>query len=252
MPRSAFLFTSDARGLVERRFDPESFETLGHVESAPYLAGPTWMSRIFSRFRPTDVRPKTLRAPFDHTGRDILTLLPPTVPLLDGHDDPIGATRLASGRVTCLPPREPGDTVVLRDLWATTVRLLDGAHFAIETHDGEPIVIAFARAPLIVAAPTTRTLDEHLDAVSPFVSSACRDALVRASDGLRTAQVVEIHEGDTVDVLGLTWMPDDAERRFDLRARTAGYRSAPRPLRLVIADAPGTRIVIRRTGARLR
>ncbi|UJR86410.1 hypothetical protein [Sandaracinus amylolyticus] len=251
MPRSAYLFTPDDRVLVERRFGADSFETLGRVEAAPYLAERSRISRVFAFFRATDVRRITLRPPFDDTGRDTLSLLDPTTPILDGHDDPIGVTRLASGRVTCLTPREPGDTIVLRDLWTPTFRVVDGTQFAIETHDGEPIIIAFARAPLIIAPPIPRTLDEHLDTISPFVSSACRDAIVRAGDAAR-ARAVEIHEGDTIDVLGLTWMPDDAERRFDLRGRTADYRSAPRPLRLVIADAPGTRIVIRRTGARLR
>ena len=74
-------------------------------------------------------------------------------------------------------------------------------------------------------------------------------ASVRAAVGhafdTREGFVVEVREGEPLDVLGVPAKVDDVVRRFDLRGRTTSYREASRPVSLVLGDEPGLRMVIR-------
>jgi hypothetical protein len=72
---------------------------------------------------------------------------------------------------------------------------------------------------------------------SVLTSLASRDA----------GRAVEIHEGDTLEVIGQAWDPDRCDRRFDLEGRTTSYREHQQPIQLVLGDAPGLRMVIRAT-----
>jgi hypothetical protein len=48
------------------------------------------------------------------------------------------------------------------------------------------------------------------------------------------------------DARAAAWDPDRCERRFDLAGRTASYRDVDTAIRLVLGDAPGLRMVIRK------
>jgi hypothetical protein len=225
---------------VEQRARSERAEILGFVEEAPYLrrAEPSLWARLFGA-RPT----LELTAPFDAAGRDALGLFDDRTAVLDGEDDPLGSIRRASGRVVSLSPREPGDDVVLRDLWLDASRLLDSIHFALETPGLAPIAIAFAQMPLVIGVPRARTLEAHVaDLRHPALSRALTNVSSRDA-----GRALEIREGDTLEVLGQTWDPDRCDRRFDLAGRTASYREREQPIQLVLGDAPGLRMVIRAT-----
>ena len=223
--------------LAERRGDAAGWETVGFVEDAPYLrrAEPSFWARLFG------ARPGlALAPPFDATGRDVHRLLESTVPPLDG-GEAVQEIRHASGRIVCLSPREPGDTIVLRDLWLGSARVLDAVQFGLETPFGPPVAVAFVQMPLVVAVPRETSLDSFLAAPHvPRVSTAI------GSLPAGVGQSIELCEGDQVDVVGLAWDPDRCERRFDLAGRTASYRDVQSTIRLVLGDAPGLRMVIRK------
>lgn len=238
MARTLHWMTAEGARLTERRAREDFWETVGHVEEAPYLRRieATWWRRLWG------ARPSAeLVMPFDASGADVLSLFDEHVAELD---DAIQVVRRARGRVACLAPRERGDDVVLRDLWSPRLRLLDALQFALEG-PGMPVAVAFTQCPLVIGAPRPHTAGELLGA--PGVSGA---AAARVSDAVHALgdqphPTLEIHEGDEVEILGLTWDPDRCERRFDLVGRMTNYRDREQPLRLVLGDAPGLRMVIR-------
>lgn len=248
MPRVAFLFTPDHRGLLERRFEGGGFETLGRVEQAAYLhvsAEPPWWRRALVWALGPARTTRDVLPPFDEAGNDVLGLTESEVPPFR-FDDEVGTIRRTSGRVVCLSPREPRDAVVLRDFWCgSAVRLCDGTHFALVTEEGEPIAIAFERAPLIIAPGFPRTLGEHAEDVEDDVPVRSVAALRAAGDGGLSGWATEIREGDRVEVVGLTWTRLEAARRFALHDRFPSYRQS-RTVRFAMSDAPGIRMVVRR------
>ena len=58
---------------------------------------------------------------------------------------------------------------------------------------------------------------------------------------------VELRQGDRIEVLGMA-LDARLTRRFDLGQRTASYRETSNAISLVLGDAPGLRMVIRKLG----
>jgi hypothetical protein len=238
MARTLHWMTLAGHRLAERRGEAGAWETVGFVEEAAYLrrTAPSWWASLFGA-RPT----LALAPPFDAEGRDAHALFDEHIPALEGHDG-IQQVRRATGRVVCLSPREAGDTVVLRDLWLEGARALDAVQFGLETPFGPPVAVAFVQMPLVIARPEPCSLAAYLDGPHVPLVSAALGSLPHGATG----QLVELREGDQVDVLGLAWDPDRCERRFDLAGRTASYREVDTAIRLVLGDAPGLRMVIRK------
>lgn len=239
MARALHWMTPSGQRLAERRGDASAWETVGFVEEAAYLrrTAPSWWAKLFGA-RATI----TLAPPFDAEGADVHGLFDEQIAALDGHPDAVQEVRRASGRVVCLSPREAGDTIVLRDLWLEHARVLDAVQFGLETPFGPPVAVAFVQMPLVLGRPHASSLEAHLEAPHVPRVSAALGSLPSGAAG----QAIEIREGDQVDVLGLTWDPDRCERRFDLAGRTASYRDVDTAIRLVLGDAPGLRMVIRK------
>ena len=60
--------------------------------------------------------------------------------------------------------------------------------------------------------------------------------------------MLELREGDRVEVTGRVSEPRSSVSRFDVVGRQAAYRGAPRAIDLIVGDAPGTRLVVRKLG----
>lgn len=259
--RHVFIQYASGHRLVVRdwRGDAES-ATGGTVEQASYLrdaaggdgpSGTGWWDRFVRWWRSGPeggIGVPTLRfaLPFDANGRDTLGLVDPATGTLDGADDPLGSVRRVEGKVVCLLPRQPGDEVVMRDAWIEQPpvwRMVDGIDFAVQPTEGPPVAVCCAMAPLLIAAPTTRTVREHLgeDARLREVTAGVRHARDDAQ-----ATCVEIREGDRVEALGVVCEPRASVRRFDVVGRSAPYRGDARLISLIIGDEPGTRLVLRK------
>lgn len=237
MPRTLHWMTLEGARVVERRARRDFWETVGYVEDAPYLrrdAPGFWESLL-------GTPPKlALAPPFDAQGRDVLRVFDDTAAMLDGDDAPPQVVRRARGRVACLSPREPGDDVVLRDLWLRHARVIDAIHFALEVPGAPPVAIAFAQSPLVIGKPAEAWLSQCLEGPGiPTLPS--RAGLPSEGSG----PSITIREGDEIEVLGLTWDPERCDRRFDVAGRTASYREVQSRIELVLGDAPGLRMVIR-------
>lgn len=233
--------------VLERSFDERGAHALGHVETSSYLgpAEPSFWRRLM-RWR----EPPVLRPPFDDEGRDVQGLLAARPPSFDGEGDPPNAIRSVRGTIDALVPREPGDEIAVRDVWAVDqgARLMTGVHFGLTRPDRPPVAVAFAMSPLIVSRPSSMPLRAALEE-GPLSERAFVHAWP-ALDLARPSVGVELRLGDVVEVIGLVSRPEDCAGRFDLEGRRASYRDAatPHDLTLVIGDRPGLRMVIRRVG----
>lgn len=250
--RHVFVQRAGARGLTEADLRAEWQATsTGEVVEASYLDVEVgFFEALVRRLKgrrdatePDDVR---LVLPFDAAGRDALGLLEGVAaPALDGNGDELGSVRSATGRVACLEPRDPGDEVVLRDLWVQeppVLRVVESIDFAIVPERGPPIVIACAMAPLVLAPARAAPLGECLALLGARAQSlVAPDVAARPAC---TAVALELREHDVVEVFGVV---GDASttRRFDLGGRATGYRSAPATRPLLLGDEVGTRLVVR-------
>ncbi|MCB9614996.1 MAG: hypothetical protein H6722_21375 [Sandaracinus sp.] len=240
MARHGFLMIEEGGGLREERLGSGRRERVGRVERAAYFGTERlgFLARLFGG------KPR-LRAklPFDEAGSDVLGLVT-EAPAYRGVAE--GEARRASGVVRPLAPRENGDEIAVRDFWLVSepvLRLVDAVHLGIESElDGA--AVAFAQSPLVIARPEMRTLGEHLTRLPEELVASVRAAIGHAFD-TREGFVVEVREGDLLDVLGVPAQVDDVVRRFDLRGRTTSYREASRPVSLVLGDEPGLRMVMR-------
>jgi hypothetical protein len=190
-----------------------------------------------------------LRPPFDAERRDVFGYFSGELPpLLDGANDPLGAIRLARGTIVPLSPRSEGDDVVLRDYWACDPpawRLTDIVDFGLQTQRGTPIAVCCAQCPLVIADVETGVFDDELSELHPHAMSKCE--LEKVSWRGRTAQKCTLRAGDTVEVLGVVWHPERCRSRFDVVGRGGPFRAAAaEPVRLVLGDERGTRMVIRK------
>ncbi len=244
MARTLHWLVVEGDQVAERRSAPEGWETVGFVEEAAYLhrSGRAWWARLFG------AKPRlTLRAPFDAAGNDALSLFGDEASEpLEPDGSVLQVVGHAAGRVVCLSPREPGDEVVLRDLWLERARVLDAVQFGLEPRAGPPVAVGFVQMPLVVGVPREASVGEFFEAPHTPRAPPALSGLPRGATG----QLVELREGDEVEVVGLTWDPERCERRFNLAGRTASYRSVASALRLVLGDAPGLRMVIRKVGKR--
>lgn len=224
----------------------------GAVIEADYLHPASRASGLIGWFRSlmgeTDDARVRVTPPFSPDGDDVFDYFErERAPLFDGYDDPLGETRHARGRVVCLQPRSPGDTVVVRDFWVTDEapwRVTDAVDFGLVTPSGRPVGVCCAMAPLVIAKPSRCTVGEHLATLEARHLDLLTDE-ERTSTG-RIGVRVELREGDSIEVLGVVCDPSRSAKRFDLQGRGAPFRSAAaEPLSLLLGDMPGIRMVIR-------
>lgn len=248
MTRSLYAMSIEDEVILERRFGAglgaADLETLGRIEEASYLGqrSRSWWARLFGgRTSPC------LLPPFDGAGADVHGLLAGVHPMLDGEDDPLGSIRLAQGTITLLHPREPSDEVVVRDAWSVErgVRVTSALHFGLVLPGFSPVAVAFAQSPLVIGKPVAATFAAALS----DVPQPARAAFARTWPGLDPAlpaQLIELREGDPVDVLGIVTTPEQCQGRFDLAGRTTNYREATSEVSLVVGDRQGLRMVLRK------
>jgi hypothetical protein len=225
----------------------------GLVQGARYFHRPTpsWLRRVLARWlAPPPEESSVLRfeLPFDADGGDALALCDEEVPLLDGAE-PVGEIRRVLGKIVCLEPRTDGDEVVLLDFWQDVPpvwRIVQSVDFGVLPRDGPPVAVCCAMAPLVIAPPEERSVGELLSLLEPRGTAL----VVRSAEGSAPATgfLLELREGDLVEVTGLTCEPSASVKRFDVSGRRVGYRGAPRVIDLIIGDAPGTRLLVRKLG----
>lgn len=255
-PRSArHVFVQRATPARLEEFDLRAeydSPAVGAVIEADYLHPAARASGLVGWFRAlmgeSDGAKVRVTPPFSPDGDDVFDYFDrERAPFFDGHDDPLGETRHARGTIACLQPRSPGDTVVVRDFWVTDEdpwRVTDAVDFGLVTPSGRPVGVCCAMAPLVVARPTRCTVGEHLATLEARHLDLLTDE-ERAGTG-RVGVRVELHEGDTIEVLGVVCDPSRSSKRFDLQGRGAPFRSAAaEPLSLLLGDMPGIRMVIR-------
>lgn len=267
--RSRHLFVQRAQGerLFERDLRAEHDEPEhGFVASAQYfehhfalghdLRG--WFERLKDWFRDaphaavSDTGKVRLLPPFDPQRKDVFGYFAGELPpLLDGVDDPIHSVRLGRGTIVPLHPRSRGDDVVLRDYWATDApawRLTDMLDFGLQTDRRAPIAVCCAQCPLVIADPETGVFDQELSQLDPRAAEQCE--LDKIAWRGRAVTKCTLREGDVIDVLGVVWDPDRCRSRFDVLGRGGPFRSAGvEPVRFVLGDERGTRMVIRKVSA---
>lgn len=249
MPRTLFTWTPSKLALLERRIvDGDVFE-LGRIEEAPYLhvRRPSGLSWLLGLSKPEPV----LRPPFNTRGEDVHRLMAGTHEGVD--EEAYTQVRLGRGTIACLEPREAGDAVVLRDAWSTrgdiACRVVDALQFALVPDAGRPVAVAFAQAPLVIAAPEESSLPELLGTLSDANATALLRPF-RTTDAPETPHffdAITLREGDTIEVLGMV-LDARRTRRFDVGQRAASYRESSGAISMVIGDAPGLRMVIRKLG----
>lgn len=241
MPRTVYTMLGTADGTaLESRHGPDGACTLGAVSAASYLGAsvPGFFRRMFGGQSSLVLTP-----PFDRDGNDLLDLMAGEHEPLEERA-PIGSVRLARGLVACLTPRQPGDAVVLRDAWqheSPAIRVVSTISFALDTGRGPPIAIAFAQSPLVVAPGSLAPLSSVLVHVDPAIASRLTQR--GGIDWSAAADFTQLQEGDTVEALGVVGEPKE---RPDLAGASVSYRDAPSALQLVLGDAPGMRMVLRR------
>lgn len=235
-----FAMVLDGRSVLEWHVSPERRETLGRIDEAAYLGRGEvgFWGRLFRSEGAARLCP-----PFDAGGGDVHGLLSGAHPELDGEDDPLGAIRLARGKVVPLSPREEGDETPVRDAWTGSMRVVRATHFGLLVPGQAPVAVAFAQSPLVIGVPTRGTL---ADAVTGSEQEGwARRHLPWRGD--EPADVVTLQLGDEVEVLGIVTTPEQCRGRFDLTERRASYRDAPEePVALVVGDRQGLRMVLRR------
>lgn len=253
--QGARLFELDLRA---EHSEPEH----GFVAEAQYFSPDTgplgWIDRIVRWFSASpsgasDAGTLRLHPPFAADGRDVHGYFegePP--PVLDGIDDPLGAVRIARGTIVALHPRSRGDEVTLRDYWACDApawRMTDMVDFGLVLKKGPPIAVCCAQSPLVIADEREGVFDDELRALDPYAMAKCE--LDRVSFAGRAVKRCELVAGDTVEVLGVVWHPERCRSRFDVMGRGGPFRSAGvEPIRLVLGDERGTRMVIRKVRPR--
>ncbi len=221
-----------------------------YLGRAPALLG--WYERAKRWLRGWSADERSLLRllpPFDARGRDVHGLLAgEQAPPLDGVDDPIGAVRIARGRVAPLHPRSEGDELVLRDLWskdAPAWRATDMVDFALVLSDKSSVAVCCAQCPLVIAAPEPCDAARELSTIDPEAQKQCRaEALARGSEPI---EKVSLRVGDEVEALGVVWHPARCEGRFDVQGRGAPFRSSGiEAVQLVLGDQRGLRMVLRK------
>jgi hypothetical protein len=252
MPRTFFFWMPSGLALFERRVRENELNDIGRIEDAPYLGvrEPRGLAWLFGR-KGTE---PLLRPPFNERGEDVHRLLAGEHEAVG--EDAFDEVRLGRGTIRCLEPREDGDEVVLRDAWSThggiACRIVDAVQFALVPDAGRPIAVAFAQAPLVINVPQEATLATVLGTLG-HAPSAARVALLRhfrtpdAPEMPHYFNTVELRQGDRIEVLGMA-LDARLTRRFDLGQRTASYRETSNAISLVLGDAPGLRMVIRKLG----
>lgn len=261
--RSRHLFVQRAQGsrLFELDLRAEHTEPEhGFVAEAQYfsqdLGALGWIDRIVRWFSSdTSETSGSLRLlpPFAADGRDVHGYFAgERPPVLDGIDDPLGSVRIARGTIVALHPRSRGDEVVLRDYWACDApawRMTDMVDFGLSLKKGPPIAVCCAQSPLVIADEGEGVFDDELRVLDPYAMEKCE--LDRVSFAGRSVKRCELLVGDTVEVLGVVWDPERCRSRFDVMGRGGPFRSASvEPIRLVLGDERGTRMVIRKVAAR--
>jgi len=252
--RHVFLQTAAEAELHEKDWRAEADEPeVGVVKEASYLAkhdrGPRrglggWLSQLF--FDPGADQAR-FRFPFTPAGDDALGLLAEAAPPLDGHADPAGEIRAARGKIVCLEPRVSGDEVVLVDFWLNQPpvgRIVVSLDFALSPIRGCPIVVCCAMAPLVIATPREETVGALLARLEPRSTQLAEEYL--AGRTREAGQLLELREGEEVEVIGVVCDAPRRHGRFDLQGRSSPYRDAAPVEPLFIGDQPGVRLVLRR------
>lgn len=243
------LTTSDWRGEA-----PVALS--GSVREAAYLVparrskSASWLSRALDWLAtplhdPRGSEPKLL-VPSDATGGDRLGLCAEEVP---GFEEGIalGEVCSVSGTVIALEPRVDDDPVVVRDLWqleSPVWRLVEGVDFGVLPERGPPVAVCCAMAPLLIAPVTAKPRDRIEAALGERAAGRLRDLAQRRQE----LSCLELREGDRVEVRGVVCEPLGSATRFDVVERVAAYRGRPQVITRIVGDAPGIRLVIRRSG----
>ncbi|GMV14228.1 MAG: hypothetical protein AMXMBFR56_24520 [Polyangiaceae bacterium] len=243
------LTTSDWRGEAH-------VAQSGSVREAAYLVparrsrSASWLSRALDWLAtplddPRGSEPK-LRVPSDATGGDRLGLCADELP---GFDEGITLGELCSvsGTVIALEPRVDADPVVARDFWqleSPVWRLVEAVDFGVLPEKGPPVAVCCAMAPLLIA-PVTAAPSERVEAGLGERAAGRMRELARRSQAL---SCLELREGDRVEVRGVVCEPIGSVTRFDVVERVAAYRGRPQLITRIVGDAPGTRLVIRKSG----
>lgn len=244
LTRHLFLMRAEARGLqtIDRRAGA-THAARGLVEDAAYMKRPRVGGRAPSA---NDI---DLVLPFGARGEDALGLVDGGIDLLDGHDDPLGSVRRIVGTVVCLEPRTRGDRVVMRDAWVDegpVFRVVETLDFGVLPENGPPVAVCCAMAPLLIAPPRWAPFGEALSALEEESRAAVAPWISSRDEEL--AAVLELREGDRVEVVGVVCDPRTTARRFDVTHRSAPYRGASAAVALLVGDEPGVRLVVRRLG----
>ena len=247
MPRTLFTWTPSKLALLERRVVEGSTSDIGRIEDAPYLGirEPRGLSWLFGLSK----REPLLLPPFNARGEDVHRLLDGEHP--DVREDSFDEVGLGRGTIRCLEPREEGDEIVLRDAWSArggiACRVVDAIQFALVPDAGRPIAVAFAQAPLVIATPREAILPTVLGALS----DTAQPELLRPFRSIAASEMplyfdtIELRQGDRIEVLGVALDPRTT-RRFDVGQRASSYRETSNAISLVLGDAPGLRMVIRK------
>lgn len=257
--RSRHLFVQRAQGerLFEMDLRAEHEEPdHGFVAQAQYFeykrSELSWLDTVRSWFGMSsrvNSNGVHLLPPFDAARRDVFGFFEGQLPpLLDGVDDPLGSVRLARGTIVSLSPRSAGDDVVLRDYWACddpAWRLTDIIDFGLQTNSALPMAVCCAQCPLVIADEEPGVFDEELSLLHPHATNKCE--LAKVAWRGRSVKKCTLRAGDKVEVLGVVWDPERCRSRFDVVGRGGPFRSAgSEPIRLVLGDERGTRMVIRK------
>ncbi len=220
----------------------------GEVLEASYVlpsegSRPGWLGALLGR---PSKRTVGLAPPFDDAGHDVHDLLDARVAYAAGDESDLGQIRRIAGTVVALSPRRTGDEVAVRDTWvldAPAFRVVEAFDFAVRTPDGETSIVCCAMAPLVVARPVTLPLRE----IAPRLAPRARRILDGGIDrpAATVACVVEVKEGDRVEIAGLVTDLRATAPRFDLGGRGLPYRGAAPARNVVVGDEPGLRLVVR-------
>ncbi len=222
----------------------------GLVQQASYLKlkpkpSSSWLQRWLPWLFPPDIDvPSESDAafvlPFDTDGNDVLDLCDMDVPPLDGTADSIGEIRRATGKIVCLEPRSAGDTVVLRDFWqdaAPVWRIVETLDFGVVPQDGSPVAVCCAMAPLTIAPPSPCSVAELVELLGSRATSVL-GPYVRGREAA-AGSLLELREGDTVEVTGVVSEPKASVKRFDVVGREARVPRRPPGHRADCRGQPG-------------
>jgi hypothetical protein len=187
----------------------------------------------------------TLSPPFSSAGAPLEEDAPEALP--GALDAPVGARVCVSGTVTRLAPDQ--DDVIVRDFWGHGEEPWRGtmiAPFAVRVDGREDALVVVQcrqRSPLVIARPREVNATAFLDSLDAGARGAFAQlggkphgARGRASEG----PLVEVREGDTVEVMGIVASRFDNLRALDLglaipEARS-GYREVSAVHGVVIGD----------------